>query len=89
MSVLTGQAIDIAGEKKDPESKVVQWDRTGGSNQIWRPVSCGQGVWRIESCHAAGQALSVHNNSIDDGAKIEINNSGNATLWRIEGHVPQ
>ena len=89
ISVLTGQAIDIAGEKKNPESKVVQWDRTGGSNQIWRPVACGQGVWRIESCHAPGQALSVQNNSIEDGAKVEINNSGNATLWRIEGHVPQ
>lgn len=89
VSVLNGQCVDIAGENRDPESKVVQWDRTGGSNQTWRAIPCGEDVYRIESCHAPGQYLAIHNNSYDDGGKLEINSEGSSLIWRIEGHVPQ
>jgi len=46
-SVLNGQSIDIAEEKKTSGSKVVQWDRTGGSNQQWIPRPAGPGVFKI------------------------------------------
>ena len=67
---------------------MVQWDRTGGANQTWRPVSIGGGVYKIESCHAHGQYLSVKNNDYDNGGKIEINSQGPSIQWRIEGHAP-
>jgi hypothetical protein len=89
-SVLNNQCIDIAEERKDAGSKVVQWDKTGGSNQIWRPVSTGPGVWKIESIHAPGQFLTIHNDAVDDGSKLEINNNnGQTQSWRIEGFVPK
>ena len=67
----------------------MQWDRTGGSNQVWRPVPCGPGEWRIESCHAHGCALGIDGHSYNDGGKLEINNEGPSLSWRIEGYVPQ
>lgn len=36
-NVLNGLILDIANEKKDNGAKVVQWDKTGGSNQQWFP----------------------------------------------------
>lgn len=87
-SVLNGHCVDIAAQAKEPESDVIQWDKTGGANQRWRVIPQGQGLYRIESVHASGQFLAIHNNDYDNGGKIEINNQGPSTLWRIEGHVP-
>ncbi len=88
-SVLNGQCIDIADEKKTSGAKVVQWDKTGGSNQQWAPVPAGPGVWRIKSIHAPGMFLSIKDNDVDDGGKLQISD-GDAPGqgWRIEGFVP-
>lgn len=88
-SVLNGQSIDIAEEKKTSGSKVVQWDRTGNSNQQWAPVPAGAGVWKIKSIHAPGQFLSIKDNDVNDGGKLQISD-GDAPgqYWRIEGFVP-
>lgn len=88
-SVLNGQSIDIAEEKKTSGSKVVQWDKTGNSNQQWAPVPAGAGVWKIKSVHAPGQFLSIKDNDVNDGGKLQISD-GDAPgqYWRIEGFVP-
>lgn len=84
MSLLTGQCVDIAGEKTESGSKVVQWDRTGGSNQLWAVQQVGNGLFRIKSLHAPGKYLGVKNGEVDDGGKIEINDDDNPSLvWRI------
>jgi len=36
-NVLNGLILDIANEKRDNGAKVVQWEKTGGSNQQWFP----------------------------------------------------
>jgi hypothetical protein len=88
-SVLNGQSIDIAEEKKTTGSKVVQWDKTGNSNQQWAPVASGQGVWKIKSIHAPGQFLSIKDDDVNDGGKLQISDGNSPSqLWRIEGFVP-
>ena len=56
---MNGQCIDIAEEKKASGSKVVQWEKSGGTNQLWKPVPSGAGLWKIESIHAPGQFLAI------------------------------
>lgn len=88
-SVLNGQALDIAEEKKTNGSKVVQWDRTGNTNQQWAPVPAGAGVWKIKSIHAPGLFLSIYENNVNDGGKLEISDGDKPSqYWRIEGFVP-
>lgn len=89
LSVLTGQAIDISGESKDHGAKVVQWDKTNGANQQWIPVPSGVGVYKLKSVHAGGKFLSIKNNDLDDGGKVEISEGDHPSqYWRIEGFVP-
>jgi len=40
-SLYNGLALDIEGESKKNNGKVVQWDRTGASNQLWVPEKVG------------------------------------------------
>jgi hypothetical protein len=88
-SVMNGQIIDIAEEKKTSGSKIVQWDKTGASNQQWAPVPSGQGVWKIKSIHAPGLFLSIKDNEVNDGGRLEISDGDRPSqLWRIEGFVP-
>lgn len=89
-SVLNGQSIDIAEEKKTNGSKVVQWDRTGNSNQQWTPVPSGAGVWKIRSVHAPDQFLSILDDDVHDGGKLVISDGDRpGQYWRIEGFVPK
>ena len=69
-SVLTGYFIDISGQKKEKGSKIIQWKNSGGSNQKWKHVPAGQGVWKISSIHAPGMYLSIKSNDVNDGAKL-------------------
>jgi len=88
-SVLNGQVLDIAEEKKTNGSKVVQWDRTGNTNQQWAAVPAGAGVWKIKSIHAPGLYLSILDNNVNDGGKLVISDGDQpAQYWRIEGFVP-
>lgn len=50
----------------------MQWKNTGGINQLWKPVPAGQGIWKISSIHAPGMYLSIKNNDVNDGGKLEI-----------------
>ena len=88
-SLLTGQCVDIAGEEKEEGSKVVQWDETGGSNQLWRPEPAGQGVVRIQSIHAPGMYLCIRDDDVNDNGKLEIGQGNRqSSYWRVEGHCP-
>lgn len=88
-SVLNGHCLDIAEEKKTSGAKVVQWDRTGGSNQQWIPVPAGAGVWKLKSVHAPGMFLSIKDDSVEDGGKLQISDGDSPSqYWRIEGFVP-
>lgn len=89
-SLLNGLCLDIAEEKKTSGAKVVQWDKTGGSNQQWTPVpSAQQGVWKLKSVHAPGMYLSIKDDTVDDGGKLQISdNDSSSQYWRIEGFVP-
>lgn len=88
-SVLTGQCVDIAGEKRDDGAKVVQWDQTGGSNQQWLPEPCGNGLYKFRSCHEPSLFLAIKKQDVDDGGKIEVSNEENPSMyWRIEGCQP-
>lgn len=81
--------MDIAEEKKSNGSKVVQWDRTGNSNQLWNIVSAG-GAFKIQSVHAPGMFLSIKDDSVDDGGKLEISDGDRpGQYWLIEGYVPK
>ncbi len=89
-SVLTGHCLDIAGEKTESGSKVVQWDKTGNSNQLWKPVPAGQGVWKIGSIHAPGMFLSIKDDNVNDGGKLQISDNDSPTqYWKIQGFVPK
>jgi hypothetical protein len=88
-SVLNGLALDIAEEKKTTGSKVVQWDKTGGTNQQWVPVAAGAGVWKIKSLHTP-LFLSIKDDDVDDGGKLQISEQDSPSqYWRIEGYVPK
>ncbi len=65
-SVLNGQSIDIAEEKKSNGAKVVTWDRTNGTNQQWVVVPAGNGASKIRSVHAPDMYLSIKDDSVDD-----------------------
>jgi hypothetical protein len=88
-SVLNGLVLDIAEEKKERGAKVVQWDRTGSSNQQWAPVSSGPGVWKLKSIHAPGMFLSIKDDEVNDGGRLQISDGDSSgQYWRIEGFVP-
>ena len=77
--MLNGQCLDIAEEKTASGSKVVQWDKTGNSNQQWLPVPAGQGVWKIKSVHAGGMFLSIKDDDVNDGGKLQISDADSPT----------
>lgn len=88
-SLLTGQCLDIAGEATEGGSKVVQWPKTGGTNQIWAPEQVGQGTYKIRSLHANGMYLCIQGQDVNDGGKLEIWDQDNPSMnWKIEGYVP-
>jgi len=89
-SVLTGHCLDIAEEKKDSGSKVVQWNKTGGLNQQWRPVVVGPGAWKLELAHAPGMFLSIKDDDVNHGGKLQISDGNTSSqIWKIEGFVPK
>lgn len=69
-SVLHDLCLDIAEEKTEKGSKVVQWNKTGGSNQQWRLIPAGNGIFKIESIHAPGMFLAIKDNNVEDGGKL-------------------
>ena len=88
-SLLNGLVLDIAGESTQGGSAVIQWTKTGNSNQLWRPEPNGDNVIKIASLHAPGMYLCIKDQSIDDFGRLEIWDNENPTMyWQFEGNVP-
>ena len=88
-NALTGLYLDIAGEKKKGGSAVIQWNKTGNSNQQWMIEEAGNRLYKIGSLHAAGMYLTIQHQNCDDFGKLEIWDQENpAWYWRIDGYIP-
>ena len=89
-SLLNGLVLDIAGESTEGGSPVIQWEKTGGTNQIWLPLQAGPGIWKLASVHAPGMCLCMKDQSVNNYGKLEIWDQENPSMyWRIDGFVPQ
>lgn len=69
-SVLTNHVLDIAEEKRENGSKIVQWDQTGKTNQRWMPEECGNGLYKFRSAHETSMFLAVQHQNKDDGGHL-------------------
>lgn len=69
-SLLNGLVLDIANESTEGGSPVIQWSKTGNSNQLWVPQPAGNNTIKIGSCHAPGMFLCIKNQSVDDFGKL-------------------
>ena len=60
------------------------WTYVGGTNQQWRPVDLGGGVYRFEARHS-GKCLDVRDVSISDGARLQqwVCTGGPAQQFRL------
>jgi hypothetical protein len=83
-SVLTEQVVDIAEERRDNGAKVIQWQKTGGSNQQWFPEPAGNGLFKFRSCHEPNLFLAIKKQDKDNGGVLEVSNQENPSMyWRI------
>lgn len=88
-SLLNGLVLDIPGESTEGGSAVIQWPRTGATNQCWMPQPAGNGVIKLASVHAPGMYLCIKNQSMEDFGKLEIWDQDNPSMyWRVEGQLP-
>ena len=67
----------------------MQNERTGSTNQLWVPVASGQGIFKIRSVLAPSMFLSVMDDSVEDGGRLQISDHESPSqYWRIEGYIP-
>ena len=85
-SLLNGLVLDIANERKEGGSAVVQWQATGNSNQLWLPKPAGYNCcYKIASLHAPGMYLCIKSQSMEDFGKLEIWDCENPSMyWKID-----
>lgn len=88
-SALNGLAVDIAGAKTKSGGKVIQYQKSGDANQVWIPEPAGNGLVKFRSTLDASLFLSIHKQSVDNGAELETSDAENPSMyWRIEGKLP-
>jgi hypothetical protein len=76
--------VDIAEERRDNGTKVIQWQKTGGSNQQWFPEPAGNGLFKFRSCHEPNLFLAIKKQDKDNGGVLEVSNQENPSMyWRI------
>ncbi|HEY8472205.1 MAG TPA: RICIN domain-containing protein [Natronosporangium sp.] len=87
VSVHSGKLIDIEGRSTSAGARVIQWDRTGGTNQQFQFVDSGGGFYRIVARHS-GMALDVFEWNPDNGAEIRqwTDLNGTNQQWSIIEH---
>jgi hypothetical protein len=73
-SFKTGFNLDIAGEYKKPNSKVIQWNPTAAPNQLWTIENKGNGNFTIRSVHEPSLVLGIIEDSVEDGGRLAIVN---------------
>lgn len=86
-SFLNGFNLDISGESRKHNSKVVQWNATGNPNQLWTVENKGDGTVAFRSVHEPSLVLGIIDDSVDDAGKLAVVDFD--ARWRIEGKGPQ
>lgn len=71
---MNGLCLDIAGESRDSGAKIVQWPRTGGTNQLWRFEEAGNKLYKVWSYHEPSLWLAIRKQDSDNGAYLEVCN---------------
>ena len=80
----SGKCLDVAGERLDNGTNIIQWTWHGGNNQKWYLIPIDAVYWIICSRHS-GKCLDVGGWSLKNGANI-IQWSilkGNNQLWEL------
>lgn len=49
---------------------MIQWTKTGNSNQLWVPERAGERTIKIRSVHAGGMYLCIKGQSVKDFGKL-------------------
>jgi hypothetical protein len=81
--------LDVSGESTKNGAEVIQWNYTGGFNQIWMASPCGNGLYKFRACHEPALHLAIKKQKLDDGALVEVSNEENPTMyWRVDGAQP-
>jgi len=81
----SGKALEVYEWSHANGGNVVQWQDTGGDNQLWRFVSVGSGYYQIINANS-GRALEVYNwSSADGGNIVQYQNLNNTNQhWKLE-----
>ncbi|GAB3235832.1 hypothetical protein GCM10027447_33750 [Glycomyces halotolerans] len=74
----SGLVLDISGGSSEPGAELIQYNRTGASNQQFRFIDAGNGHYRIQARHS-GHVLDVYDWDASNGAQIvqwtDVNNT--------------
>lgn len=65
----TGEALDDFGYSANDGAPIVQWNRTGGTNQQWKFIDSGDGNYRLQNRNS-GKVLDDYNWSTTEGAEL-------------------
>ncbi len=71
-NVFSGKALDLTDGKTNENSKIQQWNLTGGQQQEWRIISTSDGYCKIVSMSDENMALSVNGNDGTDALDIVL-----------------
>ena len=73
-NAFSGLYLDVQGGTNANGQNVIQYPYTGGSNQKWQIVDCGNGAYRIVSGISSSKVLQLDSSSTADGTNINIYN---------------
>ncbi len=63
------RAVDIDSMSNDNSANAMLWENWGGTGQLFRFQSAGQGLWRIINLHSQ-KCLDIENSSSEEGANL-------------------
>lgn len=80
-----GSCLDVNGGSAQNGAKVQIWHETGGTNQQWKALYDGNGVWEFEPQNATAERLDVFALGIAPGTKVEqwVANGGSNQKWLL------
>ena len=89
VSANSGLVLDVPGLSTQPGTKIQQWTKNGGRNQLWTIRAKGAGTYEIVSVNS-GLVLDVPALSTQPGAQIQqwTENGGRNQLWAIRAKGP-
>lgn len=69
ISSLSGMYLDVSGRSSDDGANIIQYSRTGGTNQQFDVTQRADGSYTIQPVHS-GKSLDVYDWNSDDGAEL-------------------